>query len=87
MMEITKVKKTTYKILNVVVDLITFDEHYVKMRQKYNYQGFSCFICNKRFELNEKIGLIFTDKGNKAVCRKCAEEVKGELTHEAVGKS
>jgi hypothetical protein len=78
-LEITKVKKTTYKIFQVAVDFFTFNERYKQIRQKFSDQGFDCFICKRPFKPGEKIGLVVTNKGNKVVCRKCAEKVSKEL--------
>lgn len=84
MPEITKTVTitTTYKITHVMVDFSTFNEMWRNIRGKYRYKGFECFICHKKFEDGEKIGLIFCDKGNKTVCQKCGTEIENQLKSE-----
>jgi hypothetical protein len=76
---ITKTKTTTYVISQIVVDFLEFDDSYRRIRGNFKYQGFGCFSCNRHFRDGEKISLVFTDKGNKAVCHDCGMKFKEEL--------
>lgn len=78
-MEIIKTKNINYKISQVVLDCFEFNEKFKEIRSSHKYKGFKCFICNKSFEMGEKISLIITNKGNKTVCNYCAEKIKSEL--------
>ena len=76
---ITKTTTTRHTFYQVVLDFCTFDESFKKTRAKYKYKGFTCFNCNRPFELGKKIGIGFSSKGNKTFCRKCAEKLKEQL--------
>lgn len=79
MTKITKTKTTTFNILQVGLDMMTFNESYRRIRGGARYKGFQCYACNKKFEDGEKISLAITDKGNKTLCRSCALKFKTEL--------
>lgn len=79
MTRITKTKTTSYNILQVGIDMFTFDESYRRVRGGAKYKGFQCYSCNKKFKDDEKISLAITDKGNKTLCHSCAVEFKTEL--------
>lgn len=81
-MEIVRIKKTIYKITHVAIDFLEFNEDYVRIRERYKYQGFQCFKCSHKFEIGEMVSLIFTSKGNKTVCKKCGEEIEKQLGEE-----
>ena len=85
MPEITKTRTTTYKITQVAVDFHVFDERWRNIRGEYRYKGFDCFVCHKKFEDGERIGLILSSKGNKVVCQKCATKIEEQLQAEAGG--
>jgi hypothetical protein len=59
--------------------MIIFSESYRKIREHAKYQGFSCFVCNRHFKDGEKIGILFTSRGNKVGCRECCMEIEKEL--------
>lgn len=83
-MEITRTKTTTYKITQVAIDFLEFNERFVQLRKNFKYQGFQCFNCRKKFEIGEKISLIFTGKGNKLVCKKCGTDIQEQLNKEVL---
>lgn len=74
-MEIIKTKVTHYKVLRVLIDCMRFDEKFIKIRERFKYTGFTCFKCDRKHNIGEVVSLIFTDKGNKIVCRDCALEI------------
>ncbi len=80
--EIVKTQITHYKILNVALDFLTFDERYRNVRRDNTYQGFECFNCGKYFLDGEKMSLAFTNKLNKVICRDCGVMFKSELLAE-----
>lgn len=82
MSEIKVVKTTTYHIQGVVIDFMKFDARYRSIRGNMKYKGFSCFSCKRDFVDGEDIGLIMTSKGNKVVCKSCAEKIEEELLEE-----
>jgi len=77
--QITKTKTTTYVITQVAIDMLTFDEHYRRIRGNFRYKGFGCYSCGKHFHDGEELSLIFTNKGNRLVCRDCGTKFKNEL--------
>lgn len=79
MPEIIKTKTTTYKVIQIGLDFLTFDQSYRRIRSGARYKGFQCYACNKKFVDGEKISLAITDKGNKVLCRSCAEQFNKEL--------
>jgi predicted SprT family Zn-dependent metalloprotease len=83
-LEITKTRTTRYKILHVDVDAFTFDEHWRRIRGESRYKGFECYACDKHFKNGDRMGLIFTDKGNRVVCQECAKEIAKELAKEGL---
>jgi RNase P subunit RPR2 len=87
MPQITKTRTTTYNITQVAVDFLAFNEQYRQIRNGMGYKGFECYACNKPFMVGEKISLIFTDKGNKTVCRECGTKFKEELEDDEYVKS
>ena len=78
-MEITRTRTTVYKVTQVAVDFLEFSERFVQIRRGWKYQGFECFSCHRKFEIGEKMSLLFTSKGNKTACRKCGMEAKEQL--------
>jgi len=76
---ITKVKTTTYSINNIVMDVFTFTDQFQQIRKKHRYKANNCFSCQKRFQPDEKLSLAFTDKGNKVLCRECADKYLAQL--------
>lgn len=76
---ITKTKTTVYTIAHVLIDMLTFNESYRRIRTNFKYQGFNCYSCRKKFQDGEKISVIFTDKGNKTVCHECGLNYQREL--------
>ena len=79
MPEIIKTKTTTFKVMHVGLDFMTFDQSYRRIRGGSRYKGFQCYVCNKKFVDGEKISLAITDKGNKVICDSCAVQLKNEL--------
>lgn len=79
MPEIIKGRTTTYKILQVGIDMFVFDESYRRIRGGAKYKGFQCYACNKKFSDGEKISLAITNKGNKTLCNACATQFESEL--------
>jgi rRNA maturation endonuclease Nob1 len=79
MPEIIKTKTTVYNITNVAIDFAVFDNLWREIRGRFEYKGFECYACNKHFEDGESISLIFTNRGNKTVCRECGLKFKVEL--------
>lgn len=79
MPEIKKIKRTTYRIYQIGINLFLFNENYRQIRGGAKYKGFSCFSCNRKFEDGEDISLAVTNKGNKTLCIKCAVKFKKEL--------
>ncbi len=79
MPEIVKTKTTRYEITNVAIDFLIFNESFRRIRGNRKYKGFQCYNCNHKFEDGEKMSLIFTNKGNKTVCRKCGDLFNKEL--------
>lgn len=78
-MEITRTKTTVYKVSQVALDFLEFNEAFMRVRKDFRYKGFTCFSCHKKFELGEKMSLLFTGKGNKTACHKCGAEIKEQL--------
>ncbi len=77
--EIVKTKTTRYEITNVAIDFLTFDENWRRIRKNRKYKGSQCYNCYTAFKDGEKMSLVFTNKGNKIVCRGCGESFKKEL--------
>ena len=72
-----------YKIRDVAVDFLTFDESYKSIRERSDYQGFSCFKCEQPFEIGDKMGLLMMHKHlNRVLCRKCAMKIQRGLKNE-----
>ncbi|WP_288924756.1 hypothetical protein [Aminobacterium colombiense] len=82
MAQIVKTETIVHKIIGVALDFDTFNETYRRIRSNYKYKGFECYSCGKCFENGETIALVFTDKGNKTVCRKCGLEFQEQLRKE-----
>jgi rRNA maturation endonuclease Nob1 len=87
MAQIIKTKTTVYNVTNVAIDFAVFDEHWRRIRGNFKYKGFECYACNKHFKDGENISVIFTDRGNKLVCRECGLKSKSELEADANAKS
>lgn len=79
MPEIVKTKTTTFKVLQVGIDFLTFNESYRRIRSNFKYKGFQCYACDKNFVDGEKISLVITNRGNKVICRSCAKKFSEEL--------
>jgi len=78
--KITKTKTSTYTVTYVVENYSVFDRVWREIREKFKYQGFSCFICNKRFVEGEHIGLIMLkESSNKVCCNECIFKAKEDL--------
>ena len=78
-MKINKTKTTVYDIRAIKVDFSEYTERFREIRNRFKYKGSACFICHKPFAMGDIIGLIFTDRGNKFVCRACARKAEAEL--------
>lgn len=79
MPQIIKTRTTVYDITHVKVDFSVFDETWRNIRSRFKYKGFGCYACNKPFNDGDQIGLIFTDRGNKTVCKECGTKFEAEL--------
>ena len=79
MPEISVTKTTTFRITDSRPDMMKFNKTYRSVRANMKYKGFECFSCKHKFDDNEKIGIIFTRKGNKSVCNSCAIKFQEEL--------
>lgn len=84
-LEIIKTKTTKYSIKQIGLDMFTFNEAFRRIRGEMKYKMFECYVCNKDFKDGDKISLIITDKGNKAVCHDCGTEIQKELEAEGNG--
>ena len=41
------------------------------------YKANKCFKCERKFEMNEPLGLAnFKEIGNKVLCKNCSDELK-----------
>ena len=79
LLTITKTTTKKYTFYQVVLCFMEFTELYKEVRKNHKYKGFKCFKCNKPFELGESVSVGFSNKGNKTLCCKCAEEIKSYL--------
>jgi len=77
---ITRTTVTHYRINQIALDLLTFDESYRRIRGRMKNKLFDCFSCKRDFTDGEKISLIIiTGSGNKVVCHGCGVEIEKEL--------
>ena len=73
-MEITKVTKKVYKVLNVTRKPYLKFGLFKESRLKYNLSvQKTCFNCNKKFHDEDDTYLAMTNKGNKLLCEECAK--------------
>ena len=68
----TKTVITTYLPIWSKREFTVFNGEYVNLRNNFEYQGFNCFKCDKKFELGDIIGLACLEGvGNKVFCQEC----------------
>ena len=79
MTEYTHTVRTTYKILQIGIDMLKFDESYRRIRGNMKNKMFNCHKCKKAFQDGDMISLLITNKGNKAACHKCADKFSKEM--------
>lgn len=79
MPKIVKTRTNVYEINAVALGFSVFNETWKRIRGSHNYKGFECYNCNKSFNDGEEISIIFTNRGNKVVCRECAIKFQSEL--------
>lgn len=83
MMSVLTITKTTikqYKITQIALDFLTFDESYRRIRGNMKNKLFNCFSCKREFKDGEAISLIIiTNSKNKVVCHDCGLEIEKEL--------
>lgn len=79
-MKISRTITYTVTIEAISKNFLMFNETYQRIRNGAVYKGFECFLCNKPFEDNDKISLVFIkNQANKVVCEKCGIEIEKEL--------
>ena len=72
-------EKTTTEVFEplwVNKEFTLYTKGYVNIRKDLEYKANTCIKCNRKFQLDEMIGLAcFKNIGNKVICVKCAEEI------------
>ena len=81
-MKIVKNGSNTYYIGGVVVDMMTYDEKYIKIRSNFKRKLNKCLVCNHKFEIGEKVSLALCAPANKVLCHNCAIEIQKQLKGE-----
>lgn len=71
-MSYMKTQTTKYQVQQLGIDMFVYDERFRKAREGSRYKMKSCHKCNKKFNDGEKITLAITNKGNKVLCKSCA---------------
>lgn len=78
-MTITKTRSTHYELRAVFFPFISKYSRYKDAREKYRMSvQKTCFVCHKHFNPELAIGLLFTDRGNKLICKPCIRRVAEE---------
>jgi hypothetical protein len=81
MKSFTKVTETTYTPTWIKSHFITYDEHFIRIRQNFPYKCDRCEKCDHKFLLGESIGLAaFENIGNRVLCESCVIEL--ECSHQ-----
>jgi hypothetical protein len=77
MKSFTRTRTETFTPLWVKVDFSTYGEEWIGIRANMRYKADNCFKCHKHFQMGDTIGLAcFKEKGNKVLCKQCAEELE-----------
>ena len=86
MPEIVRTRTTRYVITWVRVDFLVFGA-FRETRERHHMSVCpTCYNCRHPFQDDEMMGLAGTSKGNKLVCRACAETFQAELRAEALAE-
>lgn len=75
-------KQTKYEISFANPKVFEYNDTFRKIRDRHKYKCKECFACNHSFNDGEQIGIIATNRGNKVVCKDCAEKFLRELISE-----
>ena len=71
-----KTTTETFTPLWVRKDFSTYSKTFKNIREGMDYTCRSCFKCEHKFELDEKISIAcFKEIGNKILCLTCAEDI------------
>lgn len=76
MQEFTETKKTVFKPLWIKKEFLPYDDTFREARARMRTKLNKCQKCKRKFEDGEMMALAcFAKKGNKPLCRKCADEL------------
>ena len=76
MKSFTETKTTTFKPIWVRKEFLLYDDVFRKARSKMKTKLNKCQKCKRGFEDGEMMALAcFKGKGNKPLCRTCADEL------------
>lgn len=78
MISITKTVTTKYKVSSVSRNFLVLNENNRKTRPGA-FGAFKCFLCDQSLGTGDKLEIIETDKGQKIVCKQCADDIEGKL--------
>jgi hypothetical protein len=81
MIIITKTITTVYKVFDITKNFLVLNENNRQTRPGA-FGAFTCFMCEKPLGTGDRLEIIETDKGQKIVCRQCAEDIKRKLEEE-----
>ncbi len=84
---IVKTRTTVYRIQQIALDFITYDEVYRRVRSSMRHKMFNCHSCGRHFIDGEKLSLIVTDKGNEVTCHECGVKIKEQLEDKGENKT
>lgn len=74
----TTIKKTVTTYLKIRSNFLIYDEKYIRIRKKVGGGLLGCFHCGNKPPMEDKIGLLITDKGNKITCSRYSKEIESE---------
>ena len=77
-MSYSKTVTTVFNIRQIGLDMFTYDETFRRIRGNTRYPMKNCHKCSHSFADGEKISLAIIDKGNKVLCKTCAEKLASE---------
>ena len=82
---ITKVTVTDYTVTDVnpedgvLFKFSMFKDTRQRLGLKFGKKESQCLKCDKKFEGDERMYMIITNKGNYFVCEECADKLRKEI--------
>lgn len=82
-MKIIKTKTTEYEVIQVSDAVLKYNLTFKKIRERLEDKCDKCFVCEKNFELEDSMHILFMkNTTNKVACTKCANDIINKMAQE-----